>query len=99
MHPEYDGCLRSEVADVRNWGGREAGAINGAVFVRAFSGGLPWVHLDIAGTVWNEQASMRDVPTRPVRRAGSHARLAGPPVRPRLTLAARRGRRWHTMGG
>jgi leucyl aminopeptidase len=77
MHPEYDACLRSDVADVRNWGGREAGAINGAVFVRAFSGDLPWVHLDIAGTVWNEQASMREIPSGP----------SGAPVRTLVWLA------------
>jgi leucyl aminopeptidase len=77
MHPEYDACLRSEVADVRNWGGREAGAISGAVFIRAFSGGLPWVHLDIAGTVWNEQVNLRDVPTGP----------SGAPVRTLVWLA------------
>jgi leucyl aminopeptidase len=65
MHPEYDACLRSDVADVRNWGNREAGAICGAVFVRAFSGGLPWVHLDIAGTVWNEQGNLKDIPDGP----------------------------------
>jgi len=65
MHPEYDACLHSDVADVRNWGNREAGAICGAVFVRAFSGGLPWVHLDIAGTVWNEQGNLKDIPDGP----------------------------------
>lgn len=77
MSPEYDVCLRSEVADVRNWGGREAGAIAGAVFVRAFSGGLPWVHLDIAGTVWNDQASLKEVPSGP----------SGAPVRTLVWLA------------
>ncbi len=77
MHPEYDVCLRSDVADVRNWGGREAGAIGGAVFIRAFSGDLPWVHLDIAGTVWNEQASMREIPSGP----------SGAPVRTLVWLA------------
>jgi leucyl aminopeptidase len=77
MHPEYDVCLRSEVADVRNWAGREAGAINAAVFVRAFSGRLPWVHLDIAGTAWNEQANMRDIPRGP----------SGAPVRTLVWLA------------
>jgi leucyl aminopeptidase len=77
MHPEYDACLRSEVADLRNWAGREAGAISGAVFVRAFSGGLPWVHLDIAGTVWNQQANLRDVPSGP----------SGAPVRTLVWLA------------
>ncbi|MDQ6847645.1 MAG: leucyl aminopeptidase [Candidatus Dormibacteraeota bacterium] len=77
MSPEYDVCLRSEVADVRNWGGREAGAISGAVFVRAFSGGLPWVHLDIAGTAWNDQATLRDIPKGPT----------GAPVRTLVWLA------------
>jgi leucyl aminopeptidase len=77
MSPEYEVCLRSEVADVRNWGGREAGAISGAVFIRAFSGGLPWVHLDIAGTVWNEQANLKEVPRGP----------SGAPVRTLVWLA------------
>jgi leucyl aminopeptidase len=77
MSPEYDVCLESTVADVRNWGGREAGAISGAVFIRAFSDGLPWVHLDIAGTVWNEQASLKEVPSGP----------SGAPVRTLVWLA------------
>jgi leucyl aminopeptidase len=77
MYPEYDVCLRSEVADVRNWGGREAGTISGGVFIRAFSGGLPWVHLDIAGTSWNNQVSLKDVPSGPT----------GSPVRTLVWLA------------
>jgi leucyl aminopeptidase len=77
MHPEYDACLRSDVADVRNWGNREAGAICGAVFVRAFSGGTPWAHLDIAGTVWNEQSNLKDIPAGP----------SGAPVRTLVWLA------------
>jgi leucyl aminopeptidase len=77
MHPEYDACLHSDVADVRNWGGREAGAISAGVFIRAFSGGLPWVHLDIAGTVWNEQANLKDIPDGP----------SGAPVRTLVWLA------------
>ncbi len=77
MHPEYDACLRSEVADVRNWGGREAGPIGGGVFIRAFAGGLPWVHLDVAGTAWNDQANLKDVPQGP----------SGAPVRTLVWLA------------
>ena len=82
MSPEYDVCLKSKVADVRNWGGREAGAIGGAVFIRAFSGGLPWVHLDIAGTVWNEQANLKEIPSGP----------SGAPVRTLVWLARLFGR-------
>jgi leucyl aminopeptidase len=77
MHPEYDVCLRSEVADVVNWGGREAGTISGGVFIRVFAGGLPWVHLDIAGTSWNDQGNLKDVPSGP----------SGVPVRTLVWLA------------
>ena len=77
MHPEYDACLRSEVADVVNLGGREAGTIAGGVFIRVFAGDLPWVHLDIAGTSWNTQGSLRDVPDGP----------SGVPVRTLVWLA------------
>lgn len=43
--------LKSEVADMTNVGGSAGGAITAAAFLREFTGGLPWAHLDIAGTV------------------------------------------------
>ena len=46
--------LRSEIADMTNVGGRAGGAITAAAFLREFTGGLPWAHLDIAGTAWAE---------------------------------------------
>jgi leucyl aminopeptidase len=46
--------LRSDIADLCNVGGRPGGAITAAAFLREFAGGLPWVHLDIAGTAWAE---------------------------------------------
>ncbi|MFD0671547.1 leucyl aminopeptidase [Cohnella sp. GCM10027633] len=52
LHPEYDALLKSDVADVKNHGGSWAGAIAGALFVRHFAEGKPWVHLDIGGTAW-----------------------------------------------
>ncbi|WP_027087764.1 leucyl aminopeptidase [Cohnella panacarvi] len=52
LHPEYDRLLKSDVADVKNHGGSWAGAIAGALFVRHFTEGKPWVHLDIGGTAW-----------------------------------------------
>jgi leucyl aminopeptidase len=42
-------ALRSEIADMKNTGERWGGAINAALFLREFAGGVPWVHLDIAG--------------------------------------------------
>jgi leucyl aminopeptidase len=77
MHPEYDVCLHSDVADVVNWGGREAATVAGGVFIREFAGGLPWVHLDIAGTSWNDQGNLKEVPNGP----------SGAPVRTLVWLA------------
>src|SRR5690606_19737690 len=46
--------LSSDIADLCNVGGRPGGAITAAAFLREFTGGLPWAHLDIAGTAWAE---------------------------------------------
>jgi leucyl aminopeptidase len=48
--------LKSDIADFGNQGPRWGSASIGAVFVKEFSGGLPWVHLDIAGPAWAEEA-------------------------------------------
>ena len=53
---EYAEQLQSEAADIANTGGRPGGAITAGMFLKAFSGGLPWAHLDIAGTAWYETA-------------------------------------------
>lgn len=53
---EYKEQLKSEIADLANVGGRPAGAITAAVFLKEFAGGLPWAHLDIAGTAWADEA-------------------------------------------
>lgn len=45
---EYDDAIRSDVALVKNSGGRMAGACTAAAFLRTFASGTPWVHLDIA---------------------------------------------------
>ena len=51
---EYRELLKSDVADVKNSGGRAAGTIAGAWFLREFVDSFPWVHLDIAGTAYLE---------------------------------------------
>jgi leucyl aminopeptidase len=53
---DYKELLKSDIADFTNTGGRAGGAITGALFVKEFSGNLPWVHMDIAGTAWAEEA-------------------------------------------
>ncbi|MGE4244778.1 MAG: leucyl aminopeptidase [Parvibaculaceae bacterium] len=50
LSPEYDKIIDSDIADVKNTGGRNAGAITAAQFVQRFVNDLPWAHLDIAGT-------------------------------------------------
>ncbi|MGV3719372.1 MAG: leucyl aminopeptidase family protein, partial [Actinomycetota bacterium] len=50
LFPEYREQIRSEIADLKNSGGRPAGAITAAWFIREFVGDTPWVHLDIAGS-------------------------------------------------
>lgn len=50
MYEEYKEQNRSEVADVKNTGGRSAGSITAALFLAEFAEDTPWVHLDIAGT-------------------------------------------------
>ncbi len=52
---EYFEQLRSEVADMRNIGGRGGGMITAALFLSKFVGETPWVHLDIASTDWSER--------------------------------------------
>jgi len=52
---DYREQLKSEIADFTNTGGRPAGSITAALFLKEFTGGLPWVHMDIAGTAWAEE--------------------------------------------
>ncbi len=55
LHEDYAEQLRSDIADLANVGGRPAGAITAAMFLKEFTGGLPWAHLDIAGTAWADE--------------------------------------------
>jgi leucyl aminopeptidase len=52
---EYDQMLKSDIADMKNVGGRPAGTITGGLFLKRFVGEYPWVHLDIAGPVWTDK--------------------------------------------
>jgi len=52
---DYKDQLKSEIADFTNTGGRAGGAITAALFIKEFTGDLPWVHMDIAGTAWAEE--------------------------------------------
>jgi leucyl aminopeptidase len=54
LSSEYREQIKSEIADIKNVGGRKAGTITAAYFLREFVDDVPWAHLDIAGTAWNE---------------------------------------------
>ena len=54
LFDDYRELMRSDVADIKNSGGRAAGASTAAIFLKEFTGSYPWVHLDIAGTAYAE---------------------------------------------
>jgi leucyl aminopeptidase len=56
VHEEYRELLKSDIADMINSPGRAAGAITAALFLEEFARGVPWTHLDIAGTAWTDEA-------------------------------------------
>lgn len=56
MFDEYEKLVKSDIADVKNAGGRWGGAITAAMFLKKFIGDYKWVHLDIAGTAILEEA-------------------------------------------
>jgi leucyl aminopeptidase len=56
LFDDYKDLLKSDIADFSNTGGRAGGAISAAVFLKEFAGDVPWVHMDIAGTAWAEEA-------------------------------------------
>jgi len=55
MHEQYKEQNKSDVADIKNVGGKYGGAITAAQFLVEFVGDTPWVHLDIAGTSMSEK--------------------------------------------
>ncbi len=53
-YPEYKKLNESKIADIKNAGGPGAGTISAGLFVGAFVGDTPWMHLDIAGTAYSD---------------------------------------------
>lgn len=67
----YDKMIDSDIADMKNIGGRDAGSITAAQFLQRFVNDIPWAHLDIAGVTW----SGKDRPTVPKGGTGYGVRL------------------------
>ena len=71
MYDEYRELNKSDIADVKNSGGRPAGTISAGWFLREFAEGYPWVHIDVAGTAYTDA----DSPPLPKGPAGVPTRL------------------------
>jgi leucyl aminopeptidase len=56
LDKEYTKQIKSDIADIKNVGGRKAGTITAAAFLKEFADGVAWAHLDIAGTAWGDEA-------------------------------------------
>lgn len=56
LDEEYSKQIKSDIADIKNVGGRKAGTITAAAFLKEFADGVSWAHLDIAGTAWGDEA-------------------------------------------
>lgn len=52
LYEEYRDQLKSDIADIKNVGGRPAGSITAAIFLQEFVDNIPWAHFDIAGTAY-----------------------------------------------
>jgi leucyl aminopeptidase len=61
LDPAYDKQIDSDIADMKNVGGRPGGAITAAQFIARFVDSRPWAHLDIAGMAW----AQKDLPVTP----------------------------------
>jgi leucyl aminopeptidase len=68
---EYGELIKSDIADLKNVGGRSAGTITAGFFLKEFAGDFPWAHLDIAGTAW----AKKDQPCIPKGATGVGVRL------------------------
>ena len=59
---DYERLIETPIADVKNTGGRAAGSITAALFLRKFVNGVPWAHLDIAPVAWKKDSKVTTVP-------------------------------------
>jgi len=55
LYDEFEEYIKSDIADVKNTGGRTGSLISAGYFLKEFAEDRPWLHLDIASTAWNEK--------------------------------------------
>jgi len=68
---EYREYIKSDIAELKNTGGKSGALMSSAFFLSEFAGEIPWVHLDIAGTAWLE----KEKPYAPKGASGVGVRL------------------------
>jgi len=71
LFDEYKDYIKSDIADLKNSGGRSGSLSSSAYFLKEFAGETPWLHLDIAGTAWTD----KDRPYTPKGATGIGVRL------------------------
>ncbi|RJQ14899.1 MAG: leucyl aminopeptidase [Nitrospiraceae bacterium] len=71
LFEEYKDYIKSDIADLKNSGGRSGSLISSAYFLSEFANDAPWLHLDIAGTAWTD----KDRPYIPKGATGIGVRL------------------------
>lgn len=65
IYPEYRKLYRSDVADIKNSPGRDAGTITAGMIISEFAGDVPFAHLDIAGTAWTDAGPLNSIKNAP----------------------------------
>ena len=85
MWDEYFDLIKSDIADMKNSGGRMAGSITAAMLLREFAEDTPWVHLDIAGVDTYERekgVTVKGASGTPVRTLVHYALQSAPATGP-----------------
>ena len=95
MFDEYKDLIKSDVADMKNSGGRQAGSISAALLLREFVDGAAWVHMDIAGTSTSDRANgylvkgATGVPVRTLAQLATDLAAAASPKKSRSKAKAK----------
>ncbi len=71
VYEEYMEYIKSDLADIKNSGGKTGSLVTASYFLKEFAGDIPWVHLDIASTAWTD----KDKPYTPKGATGIGVRL------------------------
>jgi len=88
LYEDFDKQIKSDIADLKNTGGRPGGAETAGAFLQNFVADVPWIHLDIAGTAYldTESSYLAKGPT-------------GTPVRAFVALAEDLAKRGFSVNG